>query len=124
MKKYKTDTFLKEFWRDNHRFADLFNTVIFQGRPVIKPEDLKEADTEVSGTLEGRDAFYSIARIRDVVKKTALGAEFVLLGMENQKYIHYAMPLRTMLYDGLGYLKEYREITGRRKKRRRGKNFP
>ena len=50
MKKYKTDTFLKEFWRDNHRFADLFNTVIFQGRPVIKPEDLKEADTEVSGT--------------------------------------------------------------------------
>ena len=55
-------------------------------------------------------------RVRDVVKKTAFGVEFVVLGIESQQKIHYAMPLRTMLYDGMGYLKEYREITQTMKK--------
>lgn len=118
-RKYNTDTILKEFWRDNHRFADLFNTVVFQGKQLIKPEDLEEADTEVSGTLEGREGIYALSRMRDVVKKTAFGAEFVILGLEHQKNIHYAMPLRTMLYDSLGYLKEYREISADRKQRRK-----
>lgn len=31
------------------------------------------------------------------------------------KKIHYGMPLRTMLYDGMGYLKEYNEISRMRK---------
>ena len=35
---------------------------------------------------------------------------FVLLGVEAQQHIHYAMPLRHMLYDGMGYLKEYRSL--------------
>ena len=46
-------------------------------------------------------------RVRDVVKKMAFGVEFVVLRIESQQKIHYAMPLRTMLYDGMRYLKEY-----------------
>lgn len=34
-----------------------------------------------------------------------------MLGIENQQHIHYAMPLRHMIYDAMGYLKEYQEIT-------------
>lgn len=41
--------------------------------------------------------------------------EFVVLGIESQQKIHYAMPLRMLLYDALGYLKEYQEITKFRK---------
>ena len=40
-----------------------------------------------------------------------MGVEFVVLGIENQQHIHYAMPLRHMIYDAMGYLKEYQEIT-------------
>lgn len=57
----------------------------------------------------------TIKRTRDVVKKMALGMEFVVWGIENQQTTHYAMPLRTMLYDVLGYLKEY-QGTVRQKK--------
>ena len=37
-----------------------------------------------------------------------MGVEFVVLGIENQQHIHYAMPLRHMIYDAMGYLKDTR----------------
>ena len=43
--KIKPDTILKNFWRDNGHFADLFNAVFFNGEQVLKPQDLTEADT-------------------------------------------------------------------------------
>lgn len=36
--------------------------------------------------------------------------EFNILGLEIQDKTHYAMPLRTMTYDALGYIKEYNDI--------------
>ena len=38
------------------------------------------------------------------------GVEFNILGLEIQDKTHYAMPLRTMTYDALGYIKEYNDI--------------
>ena len=109
--KVKQDVLLKDFWRSNERFADLFNVVMFQGEEVLRPEELQEMDTDVSGIIQLKDHAESLMRIRDVVKKMAFGVEFVVFGIESQQNIHYAMPLRTMLYDGMGYLKEYQEIT-------------
>ena len=107
----KKDVRLKEFWRQNERFADLFNAVMFNGKQVIKPEDLQELDTDMSGVIPLKGVEQSLTRARDVVKKSAYGVDFVILGIENQQKVHYAMPLRTLLYDGLGYLKEYQEIS-------------
>lgn len=107
----KPDSIFKEFWQDNHRFASLFNTVMFGGKEVIRSENLQETDTGLSGDIESKEYRETITRTRDVVKKAAFGSEFVILGLESQKAIHYAMPLRTMLYDGLGYLKEYRQFS-------------
>lgn len=116
----KADVILKDFWRQNERFADLFNAVIFRGKQIIKPEDLTERDTDMSGIIQFKDYQKTLERTRDVVKKMAYGVEFAVLGIESQQKIHYAMPLRTMLYDSLGYLKEYQEIT-RIRKAERGK---
>lgn len=113
--KIKTDVVLKDFWRANDRFADLFNAVVFHGKQVLKPEELQELDTEMSGIIRFKDYEESLVRTRDVVKKTAFGVEFAILGIESQQRIHYAMPLRTLLYDGMGYLKEYQEISRSRK---------
>lgn len=74
----------------------------------------------MSGIIQFKDYQKTLERTRDVVKKMAYGVEFAVLGIESQQKIHYAMPLRTMLYDSLGYLKEYQEIT-RIRKAERGK---
>ena len=108
--KLSTDIILKEFWRNNDRFADLFNTVLFDGMQVLEANELEEMDTDVSGTVDVKGFNQSISRIRDVIKKTAYGMDFIICGVENQCKVHYAMPLRNMIYDALGYLKEFNEI--------------
>ena len=104
--KVKLDVLLKDFWRSNERFADLFNAVMFQGEEVLRPEELQEMDTDVSGIIQLKDQAESLVRIRDVVKKMAFGVEFVVFGIESQQNIHYAMPLRAMLYDGMASVPE------------------
>lgn len=108
--KTKNDTISKDFWRDNEHFADLFNAVLFGGEQVVKPDNLEEMDTDVSGVIMADDYKLSLGRFRDVVKKNFGGIELVVLGLEIQEYIHYGMPLRTMIYDSLGYLKEFEGV--------------
>lgn len=108
--KTKNDTISKDFWRDNEHFADLFNAVLFGGEQVVKPDNLEEMDTDVSGIIMADDYKLSLGRFRDVVKKNFGGIELVVLGLEIQEYIHYGMPLRTMIYDSLGYLKEFEGV--------------
>ena len=47
MEHTKADVIFKDFWRSNERFADLFNVVVFGGKGVLKPEALREMDTDV-----------------------------------------------------------------------------
>lgn len=111
----KTDTVLKNFWKNNERFADLFNTVLFNGKQRLRPEDLTEVDAEVSSVLNFNGHIETVQRLMDVVKKTAYGVDFVIWGIENQEKVHYAMPLRQMVGDALSYLKEYKEIIRKNK---------
>ena len=107
----KPDTILKNYWRSNERFADLFNAVLFQGQQIIKPEELEDIDTEESSILEHKDYAETIEASRDNIKirkrSSENGIEFVMLGKEAQKHIHYAMPLRIMGYDYGTYKKQY-----------------
>ena len=77
---------------------------------MLKPNKLTEMDTDVSATIQSKSYNESITRNRDVVKKMSDGVEFNILGLEIQDKTHYAMPLRTMTYDALGYIKEYNDI--------------
>ncbi len=107
----KADIVLKNYWNDNAQFADLFNAVLFQGKQVIKPEELESTDTEASSILEHKGYAESLKASRDIIKvrkkSTALNVEFVLLGLESQERIHYAMPMRIMGYDYSSYKKQY-----------------
>ena len=113
--KVKPDIILKTFWRDNDHFADLFNAALFSGKQLIRPDDLTEADTDVSSLLRFNGHAKTVQKVFDVVKKTAYGVDFVIWGLENQSKIHYAMPLRHMIGDSFTYLKEYNEIAARNK---------
>ena len=88
----------------------LFRSTVFNGKQVLKPDKLTEMDTDVSATIHSKSYNESITRNRDVVKKMSDGVEFNILGLEIQDKTHYAMPLRTMTYDALGYIKEYNDI--------------
>lgn len=114
--KVRQDTALKNFWRDNQRFADLFNAVLFNGKQVLKAEELKEVDTDVSSIIKFDEHIETVQKILDVVRKTAYGVDFIIWGLENQGKIHYVMPLRHMIGDSLIYLKEYKEIAARNRK--------
>ena len=83
---------------------------------MLKPEDLKEADTDVSSVLKFNGHAETVQKVWDVIKKTAYGVDFVLWGLENQERIHYAMPLRHMVGDCFSYLKEYHEIAAKNRK--------
>lgn len=82
-RKAKSDTEMKKFWRDNEHFADLFNAYFFNGEKVIKPEELQEADTDVSGTLNKKSLSNDYQKALDVVKKSAYGIDFVILGLDS-----------------------------------------
>ena len=107
----KPDTVLKNYWNDNGQFADFFNAVLFDGEQVISPDELEDADTEESSILEHREYAESIKASRDNIKihkrSTAYGVELVMLGIESQEHIHYAMPMRVMGYDYGTYKKQY-----------------
>ncbi len=107
----KPDIVLKNYWNDNEQFADLFNAVLFDGESLIQPEELEDMDTEESNVFEHKDYAESLKASRDVIKiqkKSNIdGVQFVLLGLENQEHIHYAMPMRVMGYDYGSYKKQY-----------------
>lgn len=106
---------LKNFWSNNERFADLFNAILFDGKQVLEPKCLEEQNTDKSSVVKIGQYVDTVRRIFDVVKKTANGVDFVILGVENQQKIHYAMPLRHMLGDALSYLKECKNTEARNK---------
>lgn len=107
----KPDIVLKNYWSNNEQFADLFNAVLFNGEQIIQPDELEDVDTEESTVLEHKDYAESIKASRDNIKiqkkSTVYGVQFVLLGLESQEHIHYAMPMRIMGYDYSSYKKQY-----------------
>lgn len=106
----KKDTVTKAFMRENTVFADAFNYLIFNGKKVIQPERLQELDTTelVQLIVKGKNnKNESVQKYRDILKAAVImedeNADYLLLGIENQTEIHYAMPVRNMIYDALQY---------------------
>ncbi|MDY5102256.1 MAG: hypothetical protein SPE81_04045 [Agathobacter sp.] len=98
------DTKAKEYLSDNERFADLCNAVLFDGDQVVRAEDLEEKDTTEVLSMFGTDKKeFQLQRWRDLLKSVVVksigSAYVVLIGVENQSDIHYAMPVKNMLYD-------------------------
>ena len=92
---------LKNFWKNNAHFADLFNAALFDGQPVLDPAVLQEADTNLSVVVLNEGQEQNFQREFDVVKKTVHGTDYVLFVLENQQNIHYAMPVRQMFNEAL-----------------------
>lgn len=110
-KNLKPDDTLKTFWRNKYRFADIFNYMFFDGKEIIHPEKLSDHDTNEANILWNKQTkAVSLSRTRDLIKEYNCGMNLILIGIEDQMKVHYAMPVRTMLYDALEYLKQCKEL--------------
>lgn len=55
----KENDVMMEYLQDNQRFADLFNGSFFQGKEVVKPEELTEAsEVSVGNGQAGTGVYY------------------------------------------------------------------
>ena len=109
--KIEPDAAAKNYMGINAIFADGVNTAVYAGKNVVTPEKLENAETEVTALVyEGVDSSVTIKRLRDNrkfftnIKGDKLS--FVIYGIENQFYLHNAMPVKNMLYDILEYVSQ------------------
>ncbi len=84
----------------NDVFADIINTLVFDGEQVIQPEELETVSTlstyKMSGKMHSQE--------RDVLKAWKKGyIRIAMCGIENQTTVDADMPLRIISYDGAGY---------------------
>ena len=109
------DTITKRYMSKPEYFADAFNYFVFGGEQIIRPENLVEQDPVEIGIipLELYDN-EKVQKFRDVLKECVLMQDekvaYLLLGIENQSDVHYAMPVRNMIYDALNYGKQVSDI--------------
>ena len=109
------DAKAKEYLSDNDRFADLCNVVLFDGAQMIKAGDLQEKDAaEVLSVLGKSGKEFQVQKARDLLKQVVVkscgSAYIMLIGLEAQADIHYAMPVKVMIYDALNYGAQVKEI--------------
>ena len=115
------DTYTKNYMANNNVFADAFNFLIYNGKQIIKPENLKPLDTTALSIPFGNDnANVPVQKIRDLLKSAEIKQDennvYLILGVENQSEIHYAMPVRNMLYDVLEYTRQVESTAKSHKK--------
>lgn len=113
------DITAKAYFSDVNRFADVFNFKIYDGKSVIKPENLCELDTNGIALPYGDAKFQPMQKIRDTLKMySAMKDEqaiYLILGIEAQTKVHYAMPVRNMLYDAMSYSQQVMKVAKARR---------
>lgn len=111
------DLVKKECLSDDERYADLLNGLLFYGEQKVQAADLQEMDSQLSLSMWLRKKTNRYRQLyRDMIRRTAFGVNFALIGIENQELVHYLMPLRTMEYDAAEYEKQAAGIRKRVKK--------
>ena len=133
------DAVTKAYIRKNEVFADAFNYFMYDGEQKIQPDQLRELDTtEIAILLNEKDTKdnkdtedrkynkdkdasepKAVQKYRDLMKEAVImedgKAAYVLLGIENQTEVHYAMPVRNMLYDAMKYNQQVADTAAKHK---------
>jgi len=122
------DVSLKQWFSNKMRFADMFNAVIFDGEQVVKPDELVELNCESDIIISVKDELSAtedeskddtedkkkdkaIQRYHDLVMRWRDEIDLsMVLTLENQDAVSYAMPVREMIYDGLAYADQMRNV--------------
>ncbi len=101
----RADVYESDYLENAEVFADLVNGVLYQGKAVVKPQELEEQDGEL------RSLFYDDVKkaVRDKVKLWR-GTVLAVLVVENQTKVDYRMVTRAMLSESMAYDKQWKEF--------------
>ena len=118
------DIVTKDYTKESVVFADAFNQYIYKGEQVIKPENLRPLDMNLTGIPHGAEgAGVPVQRFRDVLKSVTVMEDehrvYLLLAIEAQSEVHHAMPVRNMVYDALQYAAQVEETARAHRKTRK-----
>ena len=116
----KKDTITKEYMSEPEYFADAFNYFMFDGMQMIDKKNLSVMDAAELGLIFAEENKEIIQKVRDVLKECVIMEDeksfYLILGIENQSNVHYAMPVKNMIYDALNYGRQASEKAKRHKK--------
>lgn len=109
---------------NNRNFAALFNGCFFEGKEVVKADDLTEGSEGYVAKHPPESSLgeKTVPRIRDLKKRMVSGRTLRILAVEGQNEINYIMPWRHMNYDSLEYGKQIRMITDQNKAKKNFRN--
>ena len=97
----------KQYLSNNEFFADAFNYLLYD-------EIGRASCTTAIAIPYGNNAKAPVQKYRDLFKIwNAMADEnaiYILLGAEIQSQVHYAMPVKDMLYDSIGYSEQVAKI--------------
>lgn len=117
----KMDAKTKEYMKKPERFAAMFNFLIYGGKQVIKPEKLTPIDSTEVAIIDSNGVEIPVQKVRDALNAWEVledeHAVYVLLGEEFQSEVHYAGPVKDMVYDGVNYVDQIKQL--KRKYRRK-----
>ena len=111
----KVDRATKSYLTQSSVFADIFNFYLYEGQQVIDPGQLRELDPAELSMPYGTDRKGEpVQRYRDLFKALSAmedqRAAYLLLGIESQDEVHYAAPVRNLLYDEVHYAAPVRNL--------------
>ena len=107
----RKDTVTKDYIKQNTIFADAFNYYIYGGQQRIMPKQLRELDAAETIVPYGADDAGEPEQVyRDVMKSMVAmkdeRAAYLLLGIESQGDVNYAMPVKNLVYDAINYARQ------------------
>ena len=101
-----SDSTCKKLFRDDGCFADICNYAFFQGKQIIKPEELVSRENDVS-TLMGKELLpMETKRYRDIVRKASINGNYMIIGVEHQSTLDKNMIIRILNYDAQLYINQ------------------
>lgn len=88
-------------------FADLINGALYEGQQILNPDDMELVSGQAGLMYENDFGKKQVLERRgDVRMRAAFGVFSVIFANETQQGVHYAMPVRGLLYDALEYTKQ------------------
>ncbi|MBR5596680.1 MAG: Rpn family recombination-promoting nuclease/putative transposase [Lachnospiraceae bacterium] len=98
----KKDLWQSDYFDDKERFADMINGILFDGKPLMKAEELEETDSKLVHPMKNDEV---VNVIRDKVYQWK-GQCVSICVLENQSYIDYRMVFRVMLEEAISYIRQ------------------
>lgn len=112
----KMDIETVKYTSRNDVVADIINCAFCNGEHIVDEKDISELDGREKILIPFiRDTnFKHVQKFRDVLKKVHLqGLDFVaniVIGIEDQSNVHYAIPVKNGLYDMVNYASQVEQI--------------